>query len=61
MADIDVDPLGEHGKTDEMTDKTFPLTPRGGGMDVITHKYMRHQANKKRHLWKVRRKGSTIV
>ena len=30
MADVDVDPVEEHGKTDETTDKTFPLTPRGG-------------------------------
>ena len=38
MACIDVDPFGEHGKTDEMTDETFPLTPRGGGgMNVVTH------------------------
>ena len=37
MADIDIDHFGEHGKTDEMTDETFPLTPRGGGMDVVTH------------------------
>ena len=37
MADIDVDPFGEHDKTDETTDETFPLTPRGGSMDVVTH------------------------
>ena len=30
MADVDVDPFGEHGKTDETADETFPLTPRGG-------------------------------
>ena len=34
MADIDVDPIGEHGRTDEMTDETFSLTPRGGGTDL---------------------------
>ena len=38
MADTDVDPFGEHGKADETTDETFPLTPRrGGGTDVVTH------------------------
>ena len=30
MADVDVDPFGEHDKTDETTDETFPLTPRRG-------------------------------
>ena len=30
MADVDVDPFGEHNKTDETTDETFPLTPRRG-------------------------------
>ena len=29
MADVDVDPFEEHGKTDETTDEAFPLTPRG--------------------------------
>ena len=29
MEDVDIDPFGEHGKTDEMTDETFPLIPRG--------------------------------
>ena len=36
MADIDVDPFGELGKTDKTTDETFPLTPRGG-TDVQIH------------------------
>ena len=31
MADINIDPFEEHGKTDEMTDKTFLLNPVGGG------------------------------
>ena len=34
MADIDIDPFEEHdrteSRTDEMTNETFPLTPRGG-------------------------------
>ena len=37
MADTDVDPFREHGKTDETTDETFPLTARGGGKVVVTH------------------------
>ena len=32
MADIDIDPFGEHG-TDETTDETFPLIPTGGRTD----------------------------
>ena len=31
MADVDIDPFGEHDKTDETTDETFPLTPVGVG------------------------------
>ena len=30
MADIDVDPFEEHGKTDESTGENIPLTPGGG-------------------------------
>ena len=34
MTDIDMDPFGEHNRTeepmDETTNKTFPLTPKGG-------------------------------
>ena len=37
MADIDVDPFGEHSKTNETMGETFPLTPRGGSTDVVTH------------------------
>ena len=44
MADIDIDPFGEHGKTDETTDKTFPLTPRERGTDVVTHAQV-HEAS----------------
>ena len=33
MADIDIDPFGEHGMTDETTDETFPLIPPEGGGD----------------------------
>ena len=31
MADVDIDPFGEHGKTDEQSDtgKTIPFTPGG--------------------------------
>ena len=36
MADIDIDPFGEHNRTeeptDEMTNETFPLTPKGGSV-----------------------------
>ena len=32
MADIDIDPFGEHeSRTEEPTDENFPLTPVGGG------------------------------
>ena len=31
MADIDIDPFGEHDRTKEPTDKNIPLTPVGGG------------------------------
>ena len=31
MADIDIDPFGEHGRTEEPTDENIPLTPVGGG------------------------------
>ena len=27
MSDIDIDPLGEHGRTEEPTDENIPLTP----------------------------------
>ena len=31
MADADIDPFREHkSKPDEMTNETFPLTPKGG-------------------------------
>ena len=34
MADVEIDPFGEHDRTesrpDETTNETFPLTPRGG-------------------------------
>ena len=36
MADVDIDPFEERGKTDEMTDETIPLIP-GRGTDVVTH------------------------
>ena len=39
MADVDIDPFGEHGKTDE----TFPLTP-GGGTNIVTHAQV-HEAS----------------
>ena len=33
MADIDIDPFGEHElRTDEMGGKSIPLTPVGGGL-----------------------------
>ena len=35
MADVDIDPFGEHGKTETRTDETgenIPLTPVGGGL-----------------------------
>ena len=31
MTDIDIDPFGEHDRTEEPTDKNIPLTPVGGG------------------------------
>ena len=32
MADIDIDPFGEHeSKSEEPTDEHIPLTPVGGG------------------------------
>ena len=31
MADVEIDPFGEHGRTEEPTDENFPLTPVGGG------------------------------
>ena len=32
MADIDIDPFGEHkSRTEEPTDENIPLTPVGGG------------------------------
>ena len=30
MADIGIDPFGEHDRTEEPTDENIPLTPRGG-------------------------------
>ena len=30
MADVDIDPFGEHDRTEEPTDKNIPLTPKGG-------------------------------
>ena len=30
MADIEIDPFGEHGRTEEPTDKYIPLSPVGG-------------------------------
>ena len=27
MADVDIDPFGEHGRTEEPTDENIPLTP----------------------------------
>ena len=30
MADIDINPFGEHDRTEEPMDETFPLTPKGG-------------------------------
>ena len=30
MADIDIDPFGEHDRTESRTDENIPLTPRGG-------------------------------
>ena len=30
MANIDIDPVGDHDKPDEPTGKTIPLTPGGG-------------------------------
>ena len=35
MADVDINPFGEHelrteSRTDKTTNETFPLTPRGG-------------------------------
>ena len=35
MADVDIDPFGEHeSRIDEPTDEHIPLTPRGGGSFV---------------------------
>ena len=35
MADVDIDPFGEHeSRTDEPKDEHIPLTPRGGGLFV---------------------------
>ena len=31
MADIDINPFGEHDRTEEPTDEHIPLTPVGGG------------------------------
>ena len=31
MADIDIDPFGEHNRTEEPTDENIPLIPVGGG------------------------------
>ena len=31
MGDIDIDPIGEHDRTEEPTDENIPLTPVGGG------------------------------
>ena len=39
MADVDIDPFEEHGKTDEMTDETFPLTPVGGSTWESEHEH----------------------
>ena len=30
MADFDIDPVGEHGRTEEPADENIPLTPVGG-------------------------------
>ena len=46
MTDINVDPFGELGKTDETTAETFPLTPKGGGTVVVTHAQV-HEASGK--------------
>ena len=40
MADIDINPFGEHGRTEEPMDEHIPLTPAGGLTEV----------NKKHHL-----------
>ena len=32
MADIDIDPFGDHNKTDEPTGENIPLTPGGGSI-----------------------------
>ena len=34
MADIDIDPFGEHDTTEEPTEENIPLTPVGGGSFV---------------------------
>ena len=31
MTDVDINPFGEHDRTEERTDKNIPLTPVGGG------------------------------
>ena len=31
MADVDIDPFGDHDKTDEPTGENIPLTSGGGG------------------------------
>ena len=30
MADVDINPFGEHGRTEEPMDEHIPLTPAGG-------------------------------
>ena len=37
MADIDIDPFGEHDRTEEPTDENIPLTPVGGSTWEPTH------------------------
>ena len=34
MADVDIDPFGDHDKTDEPTGENIPLTPGGGGGSI---------------------------
>ena len=46
MADGDIDPFGEHGKTDETIDEPFPLTPRAGGTNVVTNAQVHVESGK---------------
>ena len=31
MADVDIDPFGEHGRTEQRMGENIPITPVGGG------------------------------